>query len=346
MRPHLPKNLTGLEGAITVLLANGGLYGDANFRPIPLGANNQVFEIECKGSSALLKVYFRHQDDPRDRLGTEFKFYTFAWDQGIRSLPKPLACDPLHSLGLYEFVKGRRLLAQEITGDQVRQALKFYQGLNLLKFTAEAQALPVASEACFAIAEHFECVDQRLDQLMKIDDSHDSHQEAAHFVRNDLLESWSQVKATAIKQSEVLGLSLDTTITQYERCLSPSDFGFHNAIIGDDGNLYFIDFEYAGWDDPAKLVCDFFCQPSLPVDLSYYDLFAETVVADLPNPEIHLQRFALLMPVYQLKWCCVFLNDFLLVSDERRRFAYNGIEGGERKLCQLEKARQALQRIL
>ena len=25
----------------------------------------------------------------------------------------------------------------------------------------------------------------------------------------------------------------------------------------------FIDFEYAGWDDPSKLICDFFCQPAV-----------------------------------------------------------------------------------
>ena len=35
-------------------------------------------------------------------------------------------------------------------------------------------------------------------------------------------------------------------------------------LAGRDGRLWFIDFEYAGWDDPAKTVCDFFCQPGLP----------------------------------------------------------------------------------
>ena len=42
--------------------------------------------------------------------------------------------------------------------------------------------------------------------------------------------------------------------------MSPSDFGFHNVIKKDDF-LYFIDFEYAGLDDPVKLICDFYCQP-------------------------------------------------------------------------------------
>src|SRR6185503_11886129 len=46
--------------------------------------------------------------------------------------------------------------------------------------------------------------------------------------------------------------------------LSPSDFGYHNAVLADDETVRFFDFEYAGWDDPAKLVCDFFNQVEVP----------------------------------------------------------------------------------
>ena len=41
-----------------------------------------------------------------------------------------------------------------------------------------------------------------------------------------------------------------------QRALSPSDFGLHNALRGQDGQLRFVDFEYFGWDDPVKLVSD------------------------------------------------------------------------------------------
>ena len=58
-------------------------------------------------------------------------------------------------------------------------------------------------------------------------------------------------------------------------CLSPSDFGFHNALVDDDGQVTFLDFEYAGRDDPAKLVSDFFCQPEIPVPLDYHATFID-----------------------------------------------------------------------
>ena len=38
-----------------------------------------------------------------------------------------------------------------------------------------------------------------------------------------------------------------------DRCVSPSDFGFHNAIVRGSGEICFIDFEYAGWDDSAQV---------------------------------------------------------------------------------------------
>ena len=45
--------------------------------------------------------------------------------------------------------------------------------------------------------------------------------------------------------------------------LSPSDFGFHNAILKESGDLVFLDFEYFGRDDPVKLMADFIWHPGM-----------------------------------------------------------------------------------
>ena len=57
--------------------------------PLSGGANNRVFRVEAASGVALLKSYFRHPDDPRDRLGTEWAFTSFAWDNGVRCIPRP-----------------------------------------------------------------------------------------------------------------------------------------------------------------------------------------------------------------------------------------------------------------
>lgn len=347
--------------AVASLLAQAGLEGEPRLFPVVGGANNRVFRVDVGDRVALLKVYFRHPDDPRDRLGTEFGFCAFAWKQGVRGLPRPLACDRDRNMALYEWVCGERLLPEQVSESAVQQVVDFYRELNLHRDTPEARALPEASEACFSVAEHLTCVEGRLRRLLALgeapqDAPGDGDQEAepegaalvaeaAAFVLEELIAAWRRVVAVVREGSRRLGLSPHAVLREADRRLSPSDFGFHNALLAPDGHLRFIDFEYAGWDDPAKMVCDLFCQPALPVPMGQYEGFATAVAEDLSEPELQLQRFRMLLPVHGIKWCCILLNDFLPAGGARRRFAGGGVLPLESKARQLEKARQALRTL-
>jgi hypothetical protein len=331
-----------LRPAAANLLAAAGFGGDFSIHPLAGAANNRVFRVDTDGSSVLLKAYFRHPDDPRDRLETEFGFSRFAWENGVRCLPSPLACDPENHLGLFEFVHGRRLLSREVNGRAVKQALKFFIDLNRSKRAPGAESLPRASESCFSIAEHLGCVERRLRCLRGAEIVSSVDREAGWFIERDLCRVWSDVEGSVRRWASTHGLDLEAPMPAHERCLSPSDFGFHNAILARDGHLRFIDFEYAGWDDPAKMVCDFFCQPALPVPLEYFEEVVGAAVCDLPAADIQRQRAACLLPLYRVKWCCIMLNEFIGVNRERRRFSQGGGDPEERKAAQLQKARAAL----
>ena len=54
------------------------------------------------------------------------------------------------------------------------------------------------------------------------------------------------------------GVSWEQELLEQYRTLSPSDFGFHNALRTPAGTMVFLDFEYFGWDDPAKTGFGFF----------------------------------------------------------------------------------------
>jgi len=88
------------------------------------------------------------------------------------------------------------------------------------------------------------------------------------------------------------------------------------------------------------LVCDFFCQPAVPVPMTAFDSFAESVAGILSQPEEQIKRFKLLLPLYQVKWCCILLNDFLPTDSTRRAFAR--VSSDRRKEEQLAKASYAL----
>ena len=315
-----------LTEPIRELLAEIGVTDDFTLTPLPGGANNRAFRLDAGGSSFLLKSYFRHPDDPRDRLGAEFAFSRFAWDRGIRAIPQPLAADTDHALGLYVFVPGRAPQAADITVEAIDAALAFYTALNHHRTHPEAAALPNGSEACFSLDDHLQTVERRIQRLEEAS----LPQHVQNFVQGELRPLWEQVIDP-----------IDHSLAQEDRCLSPSDFGFHNAIVTPTGELVFIDFEYAGWDDPAKLVCDFFCQPKVPVPMTHYDRVIETVKADYS--ESLRQRIDLLLPVYQIKWCCIMLNHFLPAGIARRRFA--GEQGHARAQIQLQKAQAALAQV-
>jgi len=335
----------GLPQGAGELISQAGLSGEIVMQALPGGANNQVYRVIVGNKVFLLKAYFQHPDDHRDRLNAEFDFSQFSWGLGLRCLPQPIACEQQHRLALYSFVEGRSLTAHEVTEKVVRQALDFYCELNRCKEQHGAKALPLASEACFSLSQHLQCVEQRVGRIQDIDCSSSVDEAAARFVDGQLVDAWGRVKEEALGRARQLNVAVDDEIDVADRCISPSDFGFHNALLTNDGTIYFVDFEYAGWDDPAKMVCDFFCQPALPVPPEQWDPFVGVVVAELAKSDLHSQRIALLRPVYQIKWCCILLNDFLSVGDQRRRFAGHGVDRDNQKQLQLDKARLSLKHL-
>ena len=110
------------------------------------------------------------------------------------------------------------------------------------------------------------------------------------------------------------------------------------------GRLFFYDFEYAGWDDPAKLACDFFRQPQVPVPHEHREEFVGRL-EDIIGDEDVRERVRLLWPVYGFKWCCILLNEFVRMDAARREFAVGGECAGERRSIQLARAREALVRL-
>lgn len=345
MAAQVVSDSAALHCLVEVLLARADLGKLRRLHPLAGGANNRLFLAEGTDGQALLKVYFRHPADPRDRLRAECAFLRFAWGHGIRAVPRPLADDPEGGAALYEFIPGRPLTPIEVDQDAVAQAMTFYRALNCWRDTPEAQALPDASEACFSLEDHLGCVDRRVRGLLYVEPESPAHQEAARFADRELIPIWAEVQERVRHAADRLGFTVSTPILPGDRRISPSDFGFHNCLRTAAGTLRFIDFEYAGWDDPAKLICDFFCQPAVPVPPACYARFASFVLEDQLQPEQARQRADLLLPVYRMKWCCILLNEFLPVSRDRRRFASDGSLATDRLAVQLDKARRALRAV-
>jgi hypothetical protein len=307
------------------------------------GNNNQVYRAEIEaGAPLLLKRYFCDPRDPRDRLAAEWDFLQLAWARGVRVVPEPLACDAAARAGLYGFVPGRKLLAAELTQGPIDAAVDFVLAVNAAP--RDPLALAPASEACFSLAEHVATVEHRVTRLAGLDADAPHAREAQRFVAETLLPAWSAVKARVLSDARAAGLAMEQVLDARDCCVSPSDFGFHNALADQNDRLTFLDFEYAGLDDPAKLISDFFCQPEIPVPLHYHSRFLARLADGLELDDAARARCRILLDTYRVKWSCILLNDFLPVGGARRTFA----DAGERELrClkQIEKAQAKIGEI-
>jgi hypothetical protein len=202
-------------------------------------------------------------------------------------------------------------------------------------------ALAPGSEACFSLAEHIATVERRVSRLATLDAAAPHAEEAQHLVTDKLFPAWTAVKARIARGADAAGVAMNQELATEDCCLSPSDFGFHNALLDDEGKLTFLDFEYAGRDDPAKLVSDFFCQPEVPVPLALHAHFIDRMADGLGLDAAGIARCRLLLDAYQIKWTCIILNDFLPLGAARRAFA-NSRAWAQRCAEQLAKAKAKL----
>jgi hypothetical protein len=330
------SDFTELEPHIAGLLQAAGMESSYRILPVEGGRNSRVYQIDATKQAAL-KWYHSHPSDRRDRLDSEYTFSQFCWVNGIVSVPEPLAVDRVHRLALYQWLDGRRLTADELVRPHVDAALQFVLELSRHRTSEQAARLSAAAEACFSIADHLSCVAGRVARLDEINATSDICRQVLEFVGQRLDPAWRQVAGSIAGDSDVSRMLGDG-----DRCLSPSDLGFHNVLLAPDDTLYFLDFEYAGWDDPAKLVCDFFCQVEVPVPTEYWDSVIETL-ADLTRDRRRFRtRCERLLPVYRVKWACIVLNEFLPDHAARRRFSTSAQPTENDLLEQLQKAEQLL----
>lgn len=330
------------DDALIALLGRSGFAGaGAISRLRAAGGNNRIYVTDTDRGRVIAKRYFQSAHDQRDRRHAEWAFLQYAERLRLGCVPRAIASDPTTGITIFEHVDGRRPAASDIGGPQLREATGFFLALNGPDRHALAAELGNASEACFSLSDHLALVDHRVARLASIVPATPADREAASLV-GDLCRDWERIRRDV---EAGLGADLAAVLPPEQRCVSPSDFGFHNALIRPDGSLCFLDFEYAGWDDPAKMVTDFFCQPAVPVAMRHFEEFLSASVGYARDGQALQARTRALLPVIRIKWCCIMLNQFIPDAAKRRSFADPEADMESSKRGQIEKVRAVLGRL-
>ena len=292
-----------------------------DWREIGHGRNSRVSEVHCAdGSTYMVKQYFGETADGRNRLDVEFGAFQWLVRHGETRVPRPIARDDASGIGIYEHIAGTRADTAHVTPEDVDQAVAFLLALDALRSEPGAQSIPRAAEACFSMPEILKNIRRRLDAFSSVDASAPLYADLHRFLSQRLVPQLERIADTGTRLLDSDPWLTDP-IPEQERVLSPSDFGFHNAIRRPDGAMAFVDFEYFGWDDPAKTIADFLLHPAMTLPFEHKQRFASRLCSGLKRGPSLARRLPVAYALFGAKWCLILLNEFVVAHRARRRFA-------------------------
>ena len=290
---------------------------------IKSGKNNLVKKIYYDEKIYVHKKYSKAKGNgiKYSRYWSETSFLNLLRKKKIKNLPSIISTNSYTQENVFNYINGRKI--NKSTKKDILQCVSFIKKINQDTLKNKNINYKKATEACISIADHIKTADRRISMLSKYSKNYGVYKKANFFVNNILKKKLNAVKKDIFKSFSKK--EIKKKLNKKNLILSPSDFGFHN-IIKKNKKLYFIDFEYAGMDDPVKLISDFICQPDCKLSKSQSFYFYKNIIKILPNKENVSKRLKAVINVHRIKWCCVILSEILNEKYfERRKFAKSNI---------------------
>ena len=280
--------------------------------------NSQIHKVTASDSSEYaLKIYPDLLVDKRPRLNNEVNALKLMNENGLNSVPEVAGIDEHLNIGLYQWIDGKPV--DSSTSGALKRAVAFIRQLHgVSKDIVQRDRIGPASEACLSGTELVHQVDGRFKRLEPVKKR---YPELGLFLDETFSPVWQEIKASYFDRWP--GSSRERELPAERQVLSPSDFGFHNALETEDGRIIFIDFEYFGWDDPVKLTADFILHPGMNHGRETIASWtgAMNTLFSVNDADFNARLDAAL-PMYCMRWVMILLNEFLPgVAEKRGRAA-------------------------
>jgi len=272
-----------------------------NNKPVRIrsGFNSMVFICKDDSKNYIIKGYGKIQNSTKQRMESELQFLNYANQVAPTYVPNVIAEDHERGCLILEHIEGMPYpQGFRVNKKSLEKAAEFLKALNSEKDLAKQIIKANAKEGCMSLDDQVKNIQKRIGEMSK---AHVPVQHTKH----------AEKKLGRLKQNynEIIdlmgGKNNRHKINEIPACVSPSDFGFHNAIRTSRGPR-FIDFEYAGWDKPMKTVLDFWMQPTaIAGEECVGRLFKALGHTSIPYNQEDLKIGC---QVYELKWACIILS--------------------------------------
>lgn len=264
--------------------------------------NSRIYQLVlANGEKCALKIYPDRQPDNRARLETEFSAATILERNGF-SVMKALVKNDDMNWAVYSWIDGTVIESPDEAF--ISKSADFIRRLKKLSSESGQFAdFPEASESCLSGEEIVRQIKGRLTKLQAADSA-----ELSRFLTDEFLPAFQSMTEYA---RAGCGKLFEQTLSSSFFVPSPSDFGAHNAIKNIAGETIYIDFEYFGWDDPAKLVSDFYWHPAMNLSDELRSKWIEDTKDIFEDDLSFSKRLRAYLPLIGLRWCLILLNEFL-----------------------------------
>jgi hypothetical protein len=289
------------------------------------GINSQVYRFNNLKKKIVLKIYPSKDKQLLKRIQTEVKALIFLNKKKLL-VPKIYQCFDDFNCCFFLFCEGKKNF--RINSHLIDQACSFIKKLFKLSKEKKIPLFLNAKEACFSPSQICLQIEKKLNFLLNI-----KKKKLNIFLIKKFKKFYDKNKQRSILE---LNSQFNKKIKSSNKILSPSDFGFHNTILNKD-ELYFIDFEYFGWDDSIKLICDFYWHPGNKINKTLKIYFLNKMIKFFSKKYKNFEkRLNILLPLYGLRWILIMLNCFTQPNLNNRII----------QLEQLKQAENLLDRII
>ena len=303
--------------------------------------NSKIFKIKTKNKNFVLKLYPDKNLDYRKRQEIEFEALNLLEKESFKNIPSTVFKNDELNISAFTWIDGTE--PKRLSQYHINQAIKFLKKLKKISLRNSFKNKK-ASEACLSYIELKRQISHKTVNLLN---KNKNEKSLIKFISEKL----SPISEEFIQKGKIIWPKESRTLNlkRKKRILSPSDFGFHNSLITKDKKLYFIDFDYFGWDDPVKLVADFYWHPGMNLNSSLKKLWLDKAKKIFKDDDIFFnERLKAALPLYGIRWILIILNIFDDNVASRRLHAnkISKTELKEIKKIQLDKADKMLSYIL
>lgn len=273
-------------------------YKKLIFKKVQYGINSSSWKVTSDNKEFFLKFYKNSINDKRDRIGAESRFTALLKEGGFKNFPNILLTNEKDNWSLFEWLDGEKVINPN--KKDLEELTFFIKKIQMLRNLKYAKNIGNASEACFNLVEHKKLVIFRVKEIINA-----STGSVKKWFKNEVFESLNKCE---VKYKKYFSLSNSNFVIN-PKILSPSDIGFHN-VLKIKKKLYFHDFEYAGWDDPYKLIVDILIQPEnvLSKKTSMEIINSLNPFLSIKNDLNYLKVYLIL---YRAKWVSIIFKRIL-----------------------------------